>query len=322
MLRTLRSIPTAAVLALALTGAFVQAAAADPTDDPSGGVYECDNRNICIIVTEPGGNPSPGSTTPGTGGGGGGGVQTCMWNGKQWPCWDDDLGWFNSSNGCYYKRSNPQPPAGDPEWGTHDPAKGAMYDVTCRGANDQLTPLDPQYFAAPPGGAPPPPTPLAVATELVRELKIGDLTVHAAPLTTAVVGAPVWLWYDRTDDNAGDLRKTAQGTGFSITAVAKYQGVTWDTGESDGIGGTHQVSCTGAGTPWTSGSTARSDCTYAYTTSSVRQPDTAYALTARACWTIDARVDQTGVKVGNFPPVCRTSEPIELRVGEVQVLNN
>ena len=97
---------------LLLSALLLASTAPASAEEPGGGVNPCAVRDICIVVTEPGGTAEPGSGGGGTSGGSDGGVQMCSWNGQQWPCWDDDLGWFSTSDGCYYHRSEPQPPAG------------------------------------------------------------------------------------------------------------------------------------------------------------------------------------------------------------------
>ncbi|WP_156178468.1 hypothetical protein [Saccharothrix sp. ST-888] len=244
-------------------------------------------------------------------------MQMCSWNGQQWPCWDDDLGWFSSSDGCYYHRMNQQPPAGAKEWGGHDPSEGAVYEVNCRGIDGQLTPKDPMFFAQPPGGEPPPDRPYDLGLKALKTIRLAAPVLHAAPTGTAVVGVPVWLWYDRDAATTGPLSATATGRQISVTATVTLAGVHWDTG--DGAG----VDCTSPGTPYhaDAGGSPSPDCGHLYTTGSARQRDGRYYLTATLNWKVTAVVSGTGEKVFAFDFPVTSDQPLPLRVGEVQVLN-
>lgn len=287
-------------------------------DDPGGGAGPCAVRDICVVITEPGGGtPSGGTGGGGTSGGSGGGEQLCSWNGQQWPCWDDTLGWFSSSDGCYYHRMDPQPPAGDPLWTGHTPSQGAMYEVNCRGTDGNLTPKTPMFFAQPPGGEPPPDRPYDLGLKALKEIRLAAPELHAAPTGTAVVGVPVWLWYDRNDATVGPLSATAKGRQISVTATVTLDSVTWDTGDGS------TETCRSAGTPYhvDAGGSPSPDCGHVYRTGSARQQDGRYYLTATLNWKVRAEVNGTGEKVFAFDFPVTADQPLPLRVGEVQVLN-
>lgn len=299
------------VFAVMLLMALSPAARAD---GPSGGVAPCENSYICVGVTEP---PSAPAAAPGPSagsGGGDGGTQLCSWNGQQWPCWDDDLGWFNTSDGCYYHRSDPQPPADDPAWGGNAPSTGAVYEVNCRGVGGELTPKPPMFFAQPPGGPPPPDRPYDLGMTAVRMIHFDAPELHTAPAGTAVVGMPVWLWYIRTPTTGGPQSATAHGRTLSVTATATLTGVHWDTGDGGG------TDCTDPGTPYLAGAT-RPSCGYTYHTSSAGQPGTDYYLTATMTWHIEAHRSDNATQVFGFDYTVSTAQPLPLKVAEVQVLN-
>ncbi|WP_344467077.1 hypothetical protein [Kitasatospora kazusensis] len=300
-----------------MTTATISPAIAD--GGPTGGVNPCAVNDICIGIVEPGGNPSHVPVGPGGGGGSGGdGVQMCSWNLQQWPCWDNDLGWFNTSDGCYYQRSDPQPPAGDPSWGGHDPASGAVYEVNCRLVGGGLTPKPPMFFASPPGGAPPPDDPVALGRQAADMIRLAAPVVHAAPGGTALVGAPVWLWYDRTVGSAGPQSATVRGRQISVTATAVLKNVHWDTGD-----GSPGLDCATSGTAYTPGAPANAtDCSYLYKTGSALQSDHMFYLTAVATWHITATVAGRQDQVLGFDYQVPADRPLPLRVGELQVLNN
>ncbi|MER5639426.1 hypothetical protein ABT095_21015 [Kitasatospora sp. NPDC002227] len=320
MLRTLWRLGTATALAIGLAVALVPAASADPTPAPSGTVTDCANQYICIVVTEPGSDPSPGGGGTGTGTGGGG-VQMCEWNGKQWPCSDKDLGWFDTDDGCYYRQSEPLPLPGAPEWEGHDPsAGGSVYDINCPQTGGGFTSRGPKFLPQPPKGTPPTHTVYEAAKSVADEMGVEQPVLHAAPADAAVVGAPVWLWFDRTTGTGGDTgteTKTVSRWGYSITAVATITGVHWNLGKKS-----ESVDCTGAGTPFGHGAT-HSDCTYTYRQSSALEPNTSYYLTATITWRVTAHLaGSTADLITPFPKSASSLNPLPLRVGEVQVLNN
>ncbi|MER8182066.1 hypothetical protein [Kitasatospora sp. NPDC094015] len=316
MLKSVARLLTAGALVLAGS----TAAAADPS--PSGGVTKCRNWYICVGVTEPGSTPGPGQPSGPPAGGGGGGVQTCSWNGKEWPCWDDDLGWFSSSDGCYYQLSVPAPPADDPAWRGHSSADGALYEVNCRGADGQLSTKPLAFFAQPPGG-PPPDRPAVLGRQALDAIKFSSPDLHAAPATTAVVGAPVWLWYTPTPTTSGTQRATARGITLSVTATATLKEVRWNTGDKGADGKAAVVTCKDAGTPYREGADpAATACSHVYLTGSAKLRNDSYYLQATLVWRVDVVRSDTGAKVFNSFDYERTTDvPLALRVGEVQVLN-
>jgi hypothetical protein len=301
---------------LLLMGLIVASAAPASAQDPGAGGNPCAVRDICVIVVEPGSTPDPGNGGGGSGGGGDGGVQMCSWNGQQWPCWDDDLGWFSTSDGCYYRASDPQPPAGDPSWGGHDPSQGAVYEVNCRGVGGELTPKPPMFFAQPPGGPPPPDRPYDLGMKALGRIHFDAPELHAAPATTAVVGAPVWLWYAATPTTSGTQRATAQGRTLSVTATATLTSVHWDTGDGSG------ADCTGPGSAYRSGEPAdRPPCGHTYRTASAGQKDQAFYLTATLTWHVEAVRSDTGKRVFTLDFPVSSDQPMPLKVAEVQALN-
>ncbi|WP_354643303.1 hypothetical protein [Kitasatospora camelliae] len=287
-------------------------------DGPAGEVNPCASRDICIIITEPGSTPRPGQT--GTGGGGGSdGVQMCAWNGKEYPCWDDALGWFSTADGCYYHRSQPQPPAGDPAWGGHDPSSGAVYEVNCRGDDGMLTPKPSTFFAQPPGG-PPPDNPVTLGWDAFGKIEFEDPEVHAAPSDTGVVGVPVWLWYVATPRTSGTLEGTAPGRTFSVTARAVLDHVEWDTGD----GSYFTCSPKDAATPYRADAPAGAQppCGHVYRSTSADKKDQRFDVTATLVWkVVVTRSDTSGTVFSFFWKRSNLADPFKTKVAEVQVLN-
>ncbi|WP_441249035.1 hypothetical protein [Kitasatospora sp. McL0602] len=219
-----------------------------------------------------------------------------------------------TSDGCYYKRSNPQPEPGDKAWAGHDPASGAVYEVNCRDVGNVLTAKDPEFFTQPPGG-PPPDRPVDLAWQAIGLMRFHVPKLHAAPAGTAVVGAPVWLWYERGDGTSDPQTATVSGHTLTVTAKAVVDNVHWDTGDHGA------VDCATPGTEYAPGATA-SDCTYTYRTGSALQPQTSYYLTAVITWHVTATIVGRNKQVIDFMYPIASDVPLQLRVGEMQVLNN
>ncbi|WP_266319296.1 hypothetical protein [Kitasatospora sp. NBC_00240] len=311
----LKSIGRLTIRVMLAAGLLLTPAGPAWAEGPDGDVHQCEVTTICTDVHEPGTAPKPG-TTGGTGtNNGGGGVQTCTWNGEQWPCWDNDLGWFDSSNGCYYHRSSPQPPAGSKDWDGHDPADGAVYEVNCRQAGGGMMTQNPVFLAQAPGG-PPPDNPATLAKDARDRIVFTAPQPHIAPADKALVGLPVWLWYDWSGAGKAPQPVTVKGNYISVTATPSVHRVIWDLGDG------HTVQCKGPGTPYPPGATGPSpDCPYLFTASSALKANGTFSVTVTVEWQTDSVIVGAGTKVGQPILLSTTSAPFELKVGEVQVLN-
>ncbi|WP_051966461.1 hypothetical protein [Kitasatospora mediocidica] len=281
------------------------------------------------MVTTPGQSPAPGGGGSGGGtGGGSGGTQTCTWNGQQWPCWDPDLGYFDTGDGCYYSKSDPQPPPGDPAWAGNDPSTGAIYDKTCRDTAGGLNPEAPVWEAKAPGAGAPPPDPGVVAQIAFKKLQFVTPVAHTAPGGTALVGVPVWLWYDAPNATAEELTgpqsRTASLSGISVTATAVLKDVVWDLGYRDPVTGKEVLaSCQGkgAGHPYAVGlenDPPADACIQTYLKAS---PDAGYYLTVTESWAVTSVDDATGNQAWPELDLTVASAPLALKVNELQVLN-
>ena len=100
---------------------FASAALADHREcTVISGVY------VCWVVKDP---QLP--TTPNPPGAGGGDSVVCSWQGRMYPCHDDQFGWFDNADGCYYLPMTPQP-AYDSKLGEGHPiGQGAIYQFMC-----------------------------------------------------------------------------------------------------------------------------------------------------------------------------------------------
>ncbi|MEV4555393.1 hypothetical protein AB0K51_00185 [Kitasatospora sp. NPDC049285] len=302
-----------------LTGIGLSVAALPAANADGGGdvdIHPCASDDICVGVHDPG---TPGSTSTPGGGGGGGGDQSCSWNGIPYACWDDDLGWFSSSDGCYYQTAFPQPDATDPAWNGHSSADGAVYDVNCRGADGQLS-TKPQTFLAQAPGAAPAETPGSLARSIFADMVPDTPHLHAAPQGNAVVGSAVWLWYDRSTKASGPWPNTVKGQRFTVTVTFTLDHVTWNAGD-----GSPAFACKDPGTPYDKDAPAgaQSTCSHTFAKSSAGKPDKAFTVTASPTWRVTAhRTDLPGVQIFNFLYTPATiSGTMQLPVAEVQALN-
>ncbi|MFI5529869.1 hypothetical protein ACIA8O_15145 [Kitasatospora sp. NPDC051853] len=302
-----------------VTGLVTALSSPAVAEEPGGTVNPCEVRDICIIVTEPGGGgTTPGGGTP-TGGTDANGVPLCTWNGVERPCWDSKLGWFSTENGCYYKPADPQPPATDPAWGGNTPQDGKVYDVTCRDKDGNLSVWPQQFFPQPPVPMPVYDNVADLGLKALAKLRLRPPAMHTAPAGKAAVGVPVWLWYERTADSVGPVSETAAGNVLSVTATAELDHVEWTTGEGDQV-----VTCKGPGTPYTPGSGAVTspDCQHVYANSSAQQPDGRYYVSATAVWKIKAVRNDTGQRIRpDFLWDLPAAAPMPIEVAEVQLLN-
>ncbi|RKE22579.1 hypothetical protein [Streptomyces sp. TLI_171] len=272
-------------------------------------ITPCAELSICT------GAHVPGSTaTPGTGGtGGGGGASTCSWNGETVPCWRDDLGWF--SEGCYYRVADPQPLPGEPVWDGHTSADGTVYDRACLGNEGQ----GPVFLTTPPP-APPRRSPRAIATDLLLRIDTGKPVLHAAPQGDAVVGSPVWLWFDRNSDVTGPLSEKVTEQGVTVITTITLKSVTWQVDDAPTGSQERSFSCDGPGAPFQAGGTPT--CSHVFTRSSAQRPDHAYSMSVRLNWQVTARLDNgTAIDMTGIDWTTSPGTVLRVPVNEVQVLN-
>ncbi|GAA1230070.1 hypothetical protein GCM10009665_20630 [Kitasatospora nipponensis] len=305
---------------------------------------------VCIVVTTPGSTGSPG-TTGGSGGSGGGGTTVCTWQGVDYPCYDGDLGWFNTADGCYYNQLNPQPSAGDPSWQGHQYGIGAIYLQVCY--NAATTTTTDIWLAKDPSVGAPPPTPAEVAQMAIRKLQFARPLPHSAPADKALVGVPVWFWYETSEatkaQTVGPQTQRVDLFPVSVSATATLQSVVWDLGyQVDGKEAT--LTCTGNGgaglpydpklgttvppgactavfgkaSPPVSGSPAPSTPTPSASASGTAAATDGYFLTVTQYWKIHT-VDLNNPTAATPPwpdlSLQVSSAPLGLQVSELQVLN-
>lgn len=284
----------ALVLAAALPGAAPAAAAARaPGAECPPGQTDC---SVWHRPDRPGGGGDNGG---GNNGGGNGGDRTCTRDGRPIACYDKVLGWYNQSDNCYYKVSQPQPDG--------VPAGMTNYTRSCVGATDTVN------LPNPPAGFDPP-DPEQMARDLLANLDRKRPTVHVAPDPEngpGLVGLPVWLWTDPAAfPTAGNpLEAVDSEAGTTVRIEAYVTRIDWNMGNGE------TVTCTTRGTPYTGGGGRSPDCGYrGYPRSSGNGE---FTITATARWTVPWYVN--GARGGTLTP-----EPLSLsdtiEIDELQVV--
>ncbi|MGW4804917.1 hypothetical protein [Kitasatospora sp. NPDC004272] len=300
------------LIGLGLAAAAVPAASAD--DDPAA---PCADRTICVEHHEPGSTPTAGGGSSG-GSGGSSGTDKCTWLGKEVACWLDDRGAF--SEGCYYIEADPQPLPSEAVWAGRTSEDGAFYDKSCI-LDDGFVPAG-RVFLATAVAPPPPKTPAQVAYDALKKITVAEPVLHGAPAKDAVVGSPVWLWFDQNPDTVGPLSETLEGVGFKVTTTVTLAEVVWNV--DDGPAGGEQVqhfTCQDAGNPFSA--QGKPTCSHVFTESSARMKDKAFTLSVTLKWHVSAQsTDGTAIDMTAFDwwPTY-TEAVLSVPVNEVQVLN-
>ncbi|MGW0631012.1 ATP/GTP-binding protein [Streptomyces sp. NPDC002758] len=224
----------------------------------------------------------------------------------------EQLGSF--SGGCYYKKADPQPPAGDPTWQGHRPGDGAIYQRSCPFGVPGNGVLAEGYVwrAQPPAAAAVDPAQLA--QQAVDKMKLAGPDI-ASPRAAGkyTVGVPMWMWVSQSATTYGPNTASASTSGVTVTATAtaKVTKIEWRMG----VGAT--VPCTGPGTPYNTsdGMTQSPTCGHVYSKTSARESGGTYKVTATSTWTINW---QGGGQSGQLTET-RQSQ-IQVAIGELQVV--
>lgn len=243
----------------------------------------------------------------------------CHSGGKSFACNDPVFGWWNATDGCFYKSttrpSGPTDPINLTVGSYHPPGDGSYYETTCPGVAG--TGVGYTWLPSPPLGSPQPvlPAPAVLAQRAVRQLSLAGPDIQTSPPagTEQVVGLPTWLWTGMTAATWGSHAATAAVPGESVTATATAERIVWNLGDGT------TISCGGPGTPYQQGMdphAASPTCGHTYTDSSAGEPDQAYRVTATTTWS----VRWAGAGVQGQLTVRRTSQ-VALRVAEAQAVN-
>ncbi|WP_155855999.1 hypothetical protein [Cellulomonas sp. URHD0024] len=228
--------------------------------------------------------------------------------GQEVPC-EGPLGWFNDSDDCYWRKTDPQPPATDAIWAGHYPT-GAIYSVAC-GTNPDGADGWVWSAAAPPGYGGTGVTPAQLAQQALARLALAGpairMTIQGSEM--GLVGIPVWLWTEVGPTTWGPNSATAAVPGLSVTATAQARQIVWDMGDG------RSETCKNPGTPYFVGGVTSPTCQHIYEQSSAGQPSEAFPVTATTTWD----VTWTGGGASGALTVQRQSSAT-VRIGEMQVL--
>jgi hypothetical protein len=294
----------AAGVSLALVLSAVAASAAD------GGGACPPNQTTCDAW----GGTTPQPVGVGDGGGNdGGGSVPCVRDGVPVPCSDPILGWFNPSDGCYYRLSEPQPAGG--------PAGRSEYVRSCGGG--PIPAQDTVWLANPPPGFAARPAPAELAVRALAQIDLVPPIIGIAPDPRSgpgLVGLPIWLWVrevaspTRTRGTWGPLSTSVSERGVTVALTAKVAGVTFAMGDDK------TVTCTRRGTDHTTAANpaGRSPtCGYdGYQRSSRGNADGTYQITATTTWNV---AWAGGGESGQITGVTRTSD-VAIQIDELQVV--
>jgi hypothetical protein len=265
-----------ALILIAATGVIAPAAHGSPWSD-----VKCDedpnNPDCLVTVIDPGGGFSRdgvGTRNP-----------ACYINDHEVPCHDPALGWLHA-DGCYY---SPAPEVGP---GPHWWARWCYNPTT-----DEYASGGWRWLL----GAP---TSIEnVVQHAVDRIAIPQPAIATNPGLNAVqvVHVPVWWWIEPAWWTA---TRTAAASipALTITAQAEPTSVTWHAGD-----GTSRT-CTGPGTPWTTGNhpaAASPTCGHTYTSTSRTSGSGTYTLRAEVTWTINWSGDDG--TYGSVPPLTTTT---------------
>lgn len=133
-------------------------------------------------------------------------------------------------------------------------------------------------------------TPGMAARKLIETFQIRGIDIGMAPEVNpawghrrSYVGVPIWLWVDNPQPLTwGPYTETATLGGQTITATAQVTSVIWNMGD-----GASTV-CGGTGTPYNAGIGLQPSptCGYRYATTSDRNANDRYTVTATSQWTV------------------------------------
>lgn len=290
-------------LALALTGTVVALA-----DD---GGAECPpTQTTCDGWGDHPGDPGdPGGGGDGGGGNGGGGGGPCVRDGEVVDCYDDVLGWFNPSDGCYYRVREPQPAGG---------AEGqTSYTRSC-GAGG-LAGGEPVWLDDPPPGFEAPPDPAELAARALASLDLQHPVIGIAPdpaVGPGLVGLPIWLWVP-ADPNPGDnasmwgpLTATESERGVTVELTAEVSKIEWDMGDG------HSLTCPTKGTPYAHQGGPSPTCGYDQGYREPSAKNAPYTVTAQTTWNVTW---EAGGEAGTIDGVTRESTA-QIQIDELQVV--
>ncbi|PZS32189.1 MAG: hypothetical protein DLM61_07275 [Pseudonocardiales bacterium] len=292
----MRTFVMTVVAAVSVLAIQTQAGGA-PSPGDGGGPVVCTPTECHAVVIDPGHNGSPG------GGNQGGGPAGCSWKGRTVPCSIPAAGFFNASDGCYYKVADPLPTSG-PVLVEYQQYGGGIYWATCPfgGSGGYV------WLAQPPAGLPP--SPAQLAQRAAASFRFPKPSGHRSPSETLrYQGYPfsyvqLWLFYWTDPGTWRTLTATARAGGVFATVTAKPVSLTYDPGD-----GSSAVSCGGPGRPWTDADGNRAPsggaCGYQYKAVTSSPITSTQTITWKITWvgsggTSGALPDQSTSKSGQL----------------------
>jgi hypothetical protein len=299
-------------LARTLTAILLAAVAITGLSSPAHADYlTClpDGSTCWIVVTTPGGG--------GSGGGGTSGSFQCTAKTAVWGCFDPMYGWYNPSDGCYWRKLTGAevPPATDPVWHGHHP-DGAIYDIWCSG---YISGTGLIWRATNPPGYNNSYDYYTAAERAIEELRLGAPIIRMAPNpgTTGLVGLPVWMWTPTgpTTWARPTPTKSASAGGITASANATATQIVWDMGDGN------KVTCPNPGTPYTAarGGSMSPTCGYKYAQPSRRVSGGKYKIVATTTWKVHWWVSGGGSGVSGDLTLTQSSTTW-IQVDELQVV--
>ena len=237
-------------------------------------------------------------------------------NGAAVPCYQDNLGWYESSSGCYLKLMDPQPPPGSPLWEGHTPGDGgALYIANCGAADGGSlgsTATGIAWRRGPPAAVI---DPEVLAQRAIAAMQLQPPLLRTAPpqaSASGLVGLPMWMWTDRAENVSGPITRSATEGPVAVEATGVVSRIAWDMGDGT------TVTC-GLGTPHSPGADGPSpDCGHTYDRASANHVPGGgpWPITATTTWTVTwSGGGRTGTET------VQLSSTGELFVGELHVLN-
>jgi len=284
------------LVAMVTLTTFAPAALADRREcTVISGVY------VCWVVKDP---QLP--TTPNPPGASGGGSVVCSWQGRVYPCHDDQFGWFDNADGCYYATLTPQPAYDSKLWEGHLDGQGAIYQFMCptrtgTGGGWQWRATSPQPATV---------TAVQLAQKAFATLTLPRPVPPSSPSGAklpdgrpyTVVRVPTWYWTTPASYQPKTARAAVGPTWAQVTVTPVT--LTFAPGDAGST-----VSCSGPGKVWTpqAGPWAHAPggCDYSYPQSTFGYPGgqltATYGIVWRAIWV------GSGGTGGSFPDVTTTA---------------
>lgn len=123
--------------------------------------------------------------------------------------------------------------------------------------------------------------PAVLAAEAVGQLQLPSPKIVSSPEGIQLVHLPTWLWLE--GDSWSSQSATASVPGLSVTAQAVPVQAVWSLGDGT------ELTCQGAGTPWTNGMESLEtspDCGHTYSRSSAHAANGEYEVSVTVSWSV------------------------------------